>query len=167
VRFGRSWSHPALSRRLGIHTFWIVSGGGSAIGVAEDRAVVDRTLPLTRYESKEGTRWRVLRVFGGSASMDEVLQDVMLVLVALALFAMLWRQLKRHLLLRRADRISRSIRDGDAAAGDRHFKQLLAAYRLARAKSHLNGGENLYPAAEALVSEFRMRQLEKRSPSFS
>ena len=99
--------------------------------------------------------------------MDNVLLDVLLVLVAAALFAMLWRQLKRHALLRHADRISRSIGDGDAAAGDRHFKQLLAAYRLARAKSHLNGGAVLYPAAEALVSEFRMRQLERRSPSFS
>jgi hypothetical protein len=99
--------------------------------------------------------------------MDNVLLDVLLVLVAAALFAMLWRQLKRHALLRQADRISRSIGDGDAAAGDRQFKQLLAAYRLARAKSHLNGGALLYPAAEALVTEFRMRQLERRSPSFS
>jgi len=99
--------------------------------------------------------------------MDNVLLDVLLVLVAAALFAMLWRQLKRHALLRQADRISRSIGDGDAAAGDRNFKQLLAAYRLARAKSHLNGGALLYPAAEALVTEFRMRQLERRSPSFS
>ena len=99
--------------------------------------------------------------------MDSVLLDVLLVLVAAALFAMLWRQLKRHALLRQADRISRSIGDGDAAAGDRNFKQLLAAYRLARAKSHLNGGALLYPAAEALVTEFRMRQLERRSPSFS
>lgn len=99
--------------------------------------------------------------------MDKVLLDVLLVLVAAALVAMLWRQLKRHALLRQADRISRSIGDGGAADGDRHFKQLLAAYRLARAKSHLNGGALLYPAAEALVSEFRMRQLERRSPSFS
>jgi hypothetical protein len=99
--------------------------------------------------------------------MDNVLLDVLLVLVAAALFALLWRQLKRHALLRKADRISRSIGDGGAAAGDRQFKQLLAAYRLARAKSHLNGGALLYPAAEALVSEFRMRQLERRSPSFS
>jgi hypothetical protein len=99
--------------------------------------------------------------------MDNVLLDVLLVLVAVALVAMLWRQLKRHALLRQADRISRSIGDGDAAAGDRQFKQLLAAYRLARAKSHLNGGALLYPAAEALVSEFRMRQLERRSPSYS
>jgi len=99
--------------------------------------------------------------------MDNVLLDVLLVLIAVALVAMLWRQLKRHSLLRQADRISRSIGDGDAAAGDRQFKQLLAAYRLARAKSHLNGGALLYPAAGALVSEFRMRQLERRSPSFS
>jgi len=99
--------------------------------------------------------------------MDSVLLDVLLVLVAAALFAMLWRQLKRHALLRQADRISRSIGDGGVVAGDRQFKQLLAAYRLARAKSHLNGGALLYPAAEALVSEFRMRQLERRSPSFS
>jgi hypothetical protein len=99
--------------------------------------------------------------------MDEVLLDVMLALVAAALFAMLWRQLKRHALLRRADRISRSIGDGSAAAGDRHFKQLLAAYRLERARSHLNRGALLYPAADALVTEFRMRQLERRSPSFS
>jgi hypothetical protein len=98
--------------------------------------------------------------------MDNVLLDVLLVLVAAALFAMLWRQLKRHALLRQAERISRSIGDGDAAAGDRQFKQLLAAYRLARTKSHLNGSA-LYPAAEALVTEFRMRQLERRSPSFS
>jgi hypothetical protein len=45
--------------------------------------------------------------------------------------------------------------------------QLLAAYRLARAKSGLNGGPDLYPAAEALVTEFRMRQLERRTPSYS
>jgi hypothetical protein len=99
--------------------------------------------------------------------MDNVLLDVLLVLVAAALFAMLWRQLKRHALLRQADRISRSIGDGGAAAGDRNFKQLLAAYRLARINSHLNGIAPLYPAAEALVTEFRMRQLERRSPSFS
>lgn len=99
--------------------------------------------------------------------MDKVLLDVLLVLVAAALFAMLWRLLKRNALLRQADRISRSIGDGGAAAGDRHFKQLLAAYRLQRARSHLNGGALLYPAAEALVTEFRMRQLERRSPSFS
>jgi hypothetical protein len=99
--------------------------------------------------------------------MDEVLLDVVLVLVASVLFAILWRQVKRHALVRQADRISRSIGDGDAAAGDRHLKQLLAAYRLARAKSHLNGGALLYPAAQALVSEHRMRQLERRSPSFS
>lgn len=104
---------------------------------------------------------------GGDTSMDEVLLDVMLVLIASVLFAMLWRALKRQSLLRQAERISRSIRDGDAAAGDRHFKQLLTAYRLARAKSHLKGGAHLYPAAAALVTEFRMRQLERRSPSFS
>jgi len=109
----------------------------------------------------------MLRDLGGNAPMDEVLLDVMLVLVASVLVTMLWRQLKRHALLRQADRISRSIGDGEAASGDLHFKQLLAAYRLARAKSHLNGGALLYPAAGALVSEFRMRQLERRSPSFS
>jgi hypothetical protein len=98
--------------------------------------------------------------------MDEVLLDVILVLVASALFATLWRQLKRQAILRRAERISRSIGERDITTGDRHLKQLLAAYRLARAKSHLNGGA-LYPAAEALVFEFRMRQLESRSPSFS
>ena len=99
--------------------------------------------------------------------MDRTLLDVMLVLVAVALFAMLWRQLKRHALLRQAERISRSIGDGGAAAGDRQFKQLLAAYRVERARSHLNGGALLYPAAEALVTEFRMRELERRSPSYS
>jgi hypothetical protein len=130
-------------------------------------AAVDRTLPLTPYKQEEVRKWRVLRDLGGNAPMDEVLLDVMLVLVASVLVTMLWRQLKRHALLRQADRISRSIGDGEAASGDLHFKQLLAAYRLARAKSHLNGGALLYPAAGALVSEFRMRQLERRSPSFS
>lgn len=101
--------------------------------------------------------------------MDEVLMDVMLVLVACLLAAMLWRQLKRNALLRQAERISRSTGDGGAGGGDRRFKQLLAAYRVARAKSHLNvnGGAHLYPAAEALVAEFRMRQLERRTPSYS
>jgi hypothetical protein len=99
--------------------------------------------------------------------MDEVLLDVMLVLVACLLVAMLWRQLKRHALLRQAERISRSIGDGGATGEDRRLNQLLAAYRLARAKSRLNGGAHLYPAAEALVAEFRMRQLERRSPSYS
>ena len=92
--------------------------------------------------------------------MDEILLDIMLVLAASVLLAMLWRQLKRRAILRRADRISRTI--GGVTDGDRHLKQLLAAYRLARAKSHLDAGAFLYPAAEALVSEFRMRQLERR-----
>jgi hypothetical protein len=94
--------------------------------------------------------------------MDEVLLDVMLVLVASMLFAMLWRQFKRQAILYRADRISRTIGDVRVTAGDRHLKQLLAAYRVARAKAHLDAGAFLYPAAEALVSEFRMRQLERR-----
>jgi hypothetical protein len=99
--------------------------------------------------------------------MDEVLVDVVLVLAATALVALLGRQLKRHALLRQAERISRSTADGGYAVDDRRFMQLLAAYRLARAKSGLNGGPDLYPAAEALVTEFRMRQLERRSPSYS
>jgi len=104
---------------------------------------------------------------GGDVSMDEVLLDIMLVLVALVLSAVLWRQLKRQAILRRADRISRALGNSGIAAEDRHLKQLLAAYRMARVKSHLSGAAFLYPAAEALVSEFRMRNLERRSPSFS
>lgn len=99
--------------------------------------------------------------------MNEVLLDIVLVLVALALFVTLLRQLKRHALLREAERISRSVGDGDASARDRQFKQLLAAYRLARTRSHLNGSAAVFPAAEALVTEYRMRQLERRSPTFS
>lgn len=99
--------------------------------------------------------------------MYEALVDVMLVLVACVLVALLWRQLRRHALLRHAERISRSIGSAGHAADDRRFMQLLAAYRLERAKSGLNGGPHLYPAAEALVTEFRMRQLERRSPSYS
>jgi hypothetical protein len=99
--------------------------------------------------------------------MDEVLVNAVLVLVAIVLVAALWRQLKRRALLRQAERIWRSTADGGHAADDRRFMQLLAAYRLARAKSGLNGGPDLYPAAAALVTEFRMRQLERRSPSYS
>jgi hypothetical protein len=97
--------------------------------------------------------------------MDEILLDIMLVLGVSVLLGMLWRQLKRHTILRRADCISRTIGDDVVAAADRRLKQLLAAYRLARAKSHLDAGAFLYPAAEALVSEFRMRQLERRNES--
>lgn len=103
-----------------------------------------------------------LRGLNGNASMDEVLLDIMLVLVASMLLATLWRQFKRQVILHRADRISRAIGDAGVTAGDRHLTQLLAAYRLARAKSRLDAGAFLYPAAEALVSEFRMRQLERR-----
>lgn len=99
--------------------------------------------------------------------MVDAFPNVMLLLAAAALLALLWRQLRRHALLRQAERISRSIGNGEADGGDRRFRQLLAAYRLARAKSGLAGGVNLYPAAEALVSEFRLRQLERRSPSYS
>jgi hypothetical protein len=117
---------------------------------------------LSHHESEEVTKWRVLRGLGGNASMDEILLDIMLVLGASVLLAMLWRQLKRQAILRRADRISRTIGDVGVTDGDRHLIQLGAAYRLARAKSHLDAGAFLYPAAEALVSEFRMRQLERR-----
>ena len=99
-----------------------------------------------------------LRGLSGNASMDEVLLDIMLVLVASMLLATLWRQFKRQVILHRADRISRAIGDAGVTAGDRHLTQLLAAYRLARAKSHLDAGA----FAEALVSEFRTRQLERR-----
>lgn len=99
--------------------------------------------------------------------MDEVLLDITLVLVASVLLAMLWRQIKRQVVLYRADRVSRTIGDVGVTGEDRHFKQLLAAYRLARAKSHLDAGAYLYPAAEALVSEFRIRQLERRKETES
>ena len=117
---------------------------------------------LSHHESEKVTKWRLLRGLGGSASMDEVLLDIMLVLGASVLLAMLWRQFKRQVNLRRADRIARTIGDVGVTGGDRRLKQLLAAYRLARAKSHLDAGAFLYPAAEALVSEFRLRQLERR-----
>jgi hypothetical protein len=117
---------------------------------------------LSHHESEEVTKWRVLRGLGENASMDEVLLDIMLLVVASVLLSMLWRQFKRQVILRRADRISRTIGDVGVTAGDRHLKQLLAAYRLARAKSQLDARTFLYPAAEALVSEFRMRQLERR-----
>lgn len=117
---------------------------------------------LSNHESEEEvTKWRVLRGLGRNASMREVLLAIMLLVVASVLLSMLWRQFKRQVILRRADRISRTIGDVGVATGDRHLKQLLAAYRLARAKSHLDAGAFLYPAAEALVSEFRMRQLER------
>lgn len=99
--------------------------------------------------------------------MNEVLLNIVLVSTAAALIAALLRQLKRSSVLREAERISRSIGDGDASGRDRHFKQLLTAYRLARTRSHLNGATSLYPAAAALVTESRMRRLERRSPSFS
>jgi hypothetical protein len=99
---------------------------------------------------------------GGNASMHEVLLAIMLLVAASVLLSMLWRQFKRQVILRRADRISRTIGDVGVAAGDRPLKQLLAAYRLARTKSQLDARTFLYPAAEALVSEFRMRQLERR-----
>ena len=94
--------------------------------------------------------------------MDEILLDIIVVLIASMLLGMLWRQFKRQAILRRADRISRTIGGVGVTSGDRHLIQLVAAYRLARAKAHLDAGAFLYPAAEALVSEFRMRQLERR-----
>lgn len=97
--------------------------------------------------------------------MNEVLYDVALVSIAAALIAVLLRQLKRNSLLREAERISRSTGDGDASGRDRHFRQLLTAYRLARTRSHLNGASSIYPAAAALVNESRMRHLERRSPA--
>lgn len=99
--------------------------------------------------------------------MDEVLLDITLVLVASVLLAMLWRQIKRQAILYRAGRIARTIGDVGVTGEDRHLKQLLAAYRLARAKAHLDAGAYLYPAAEALVSESRIRQLERRKETES
>ena len=94
--------------------------------------------------------------------MDEVLLDIMLVLGGSVLVAMIWRQLKRQAILYRADHISRTIGADGATVGDRRLKQLVAAYRVARAKAHLDAGALLYPAAEALVSEFRIHQIERR-----
>ncbi|MCC6361147.1 MAG: hypothetical protein IT450_20595 [Phycisphaerales bacterium] len=99
--------------------------------------------------------------------MNDFSLDIVLMLIAVALAAALLRQLKRSALLREAERISRSIGDGDASGRDRQFKQLLTAYRLARTRSHLNGAASIYPAAAALVNESRMRQLERRGASYS
>lgn len=94
--------------------------------------------------------------------MDEVLLDMALVLGGSVLAAMIWRLLKRQAVLYRADHISRTNGAGGATAGGRRLEQLVAAYTVARAKAHLDAGELLYPAAEALVSEFRIHQIERR-----
>jgi hypothetical protein len=94
--------------------------------------------------------------------MDEVLLDIMLVLGGSLLVAMIWRQIKRQAILYRADHVSSTIGAVGVTVEDRRLKQLLAAYRVARAKPHRDADAFLYPAAEALVSEFRIHQIERR-----
>jgi len=105
---------------------------------------------------------------GGNAPMDEVLLDVMLVLVASVLVTMLWRQLKRHALLRQADRISRSIGDGEAASGICTSSSSLRPTGWPRAQSHPQRGRAPVPGGRgARCRSSGCRQLERRSPSFS